>query len=55
MAIIQQRTNRTPGEDGISSEFYKTFIDTIDDELTETFNEMYYLQKTKEDIANGII
>lgn len=54
-AILQQRTNRTPGEDGISAEFYIQFLDTIAGELTNVFDELYSQQKATGKLGNGII
>lgn len=54
-AAMQQKQNKTPGEDGIGVEFYIQFLDVIEVELVKTLDEMYYFQKTGGNLARGII
>ena len=40
-AIMEQKDNKSPGEDGITSEFYKKFKLKIAPILTEVYNNIY--------------
>ena len=54
-AIEEQNNNKSPGEDGLSSEFYKKFKKKIAPILTEIYNNIYIREELIPSMQNGII
>lgn len=55
IAITQQKKNRTPGEDGISAEFFIDNIETIAEDLTQVLNKIYTTQDITPALSRGVI
>ena len=44
-AIFQIQNEKSPGIDGISVEFYKTFYETLENDLIQLYNNILFLEK----------
>ena len=53
-AIEEQNNNKSPGEDGIPSEFYKKFKKKIAPILKEIYNNIYIREELIPSMQNGI-
>ena len=51
----KMKNNKSPGEDGLTKEFYQTFLDLIVDELGEMFNNILFQKKMPISLRNAII
>ena len=49
------KKDKSPGEDGITIEFYKTFLDVLTPELSEIFNNLKFSHNTPASWKNAII
>ena len=54
-AVKKSMNHKSPGEDGITAEFYKTQFETIGQDLTAVFNDMWRRRTIPEDMMKGII
>lgn len=54
-AIMSLKNNKSPGTDGLTSEFYKTFIEIMFPILNRIYAEMEKEQEIPESIATGLI
>ena len=54
-AIMEQKDNKSPGEDGITSEFYKKFKLKIAPILSEVYNNIYIRENLTTSLQSGII
>ena len=54
-ALKQLRSNRTPGEDGLSPEFYKVFFKILSDPLFQMIEETYFRKLLSVTLRTGII
>ena len=52
---MEQKDNKSPGEDGITSEFYKKFKLKIAPILTEVYNNIYIRENLTTSMQSGII
>ena len=53
--ILNMKKDKSPGEDGITAEFYKTFLDDLTPELSEIFNNLKLSHNTPASWKNAII
>ena len=44
-AIFQMQNEKSPGIDGIPVEFYKTFYETLENDLIQLYNNILFLEK----------
>ena len=54
-ALKAMKNNKSPGEDGITKEFYITFLEDIKDELCEMFNNIIFKKEMRQSLRNAII
>ena len=54
-AIQQMNINKSPGEDGLTAEFYKTFKFELCDYLNELYNNILLMKIMPESISMGVI
>ena len=54
-AIQQMNTNKSPGEDGLSAEFYKTFKFELYDYLNELYNNILLMKTVPESMSLVVI
>ncbi len=47
--------NKSPGDDGLPREFYKTFEDMIAPDLAEIFNTILLTRQTHNSFKNAIV
>ena len=45
-AIYQMENDKSPGIDGIPVEFYKTFYDTLENDLIQLYNNILFIEKS---------
>ena len=45
-AIYQMQNDKSPGIDGIPVEFYKTFYETLENDLIQLYNNILFLEKS---------
>ena len=45
-AIYQMQNDKSPGIDGIPVEFYKTFNETLENDLIQLYNNILFLEKS---------
>ena len=45
-AIYQMQNDKTPGIDGIPAEFYKTFYETLENDLIQLYNNILFSEKS---------
>ena len=55
IALKNVKDNKTPGEDGISPEFYKMFINRIKDPMFEMISETFMEEQLEDGQSEGII
>ena len=55
LAINHLNKNSSPGSDGLTSEFYKTFAYLLKDDLVEIFNDCYFKNSLTSSMKNAIV
>ena len=54
-AIRRMKNEKSPGKDGLTKEFYSTFMDPLKSELCELFNNMKLFNSTPDSMKNAIV